>query len=131
MVIPNAWLSQGVKIRLEQTRTCSDSVNAESIDCFGGSLYLLSSNNAALLVRIPRSSQEHPKSTKTTHQEAHEHPGAPQEHPGAHQEHQKALKSTQGHSGAPRSTRARSGQTAHVLFKGHKMVLRLEGPGGA
>ena len=65
-VIPGAWLSQGVKIRLEQTRTCSDSVNAESIECFGGSLYLLSSNNVALLVRITRSSQEHSKSTKTT-----------------------------------------------------------------
>ena len=66
MVIPSAWLSQWVKIRLEQTRTCSDSVNAASIDCFGGSLYLLSSNNVALLVRITRSSQEHSKSTKTT-----------------------------------------------------------------
>ena len=98
MVIPRAWLCpKGVKIRLEQTRTCSDSFNAESIDCFGGSLHLLSSNNAALLVRITRSSHEQPQEYQDHHQEAHEHPGAPQEHPGAHQEHPRALRSTREH----------------------------------
>ena len=58
-------------------------------------MYLLSGHNAAPLVRITRSTQEHPRSS-------HEHPGAPQEHPGAHPG---ASRSTPG---APRSTQEHS-----------------------
>ena len=41
-------------LRLSQCRI------SESIDCFGGSLYLLSGRNAAQLVRSTRTTQEHP-----------------------------------------------------------------------
>jgi hypothetical protein len=85
-----------------QTRARSDSVDEENIDCFGGSLYLLSDHNAAPLVRITRSTQEHPMSTRGTD----EHPRAPQKHPGAHLGASRstpgATKSTQEHEQPPR-----------------------------
>ena len=59
-------------------------------------MHLLSSNNAALLVRITRSSQEQPKSTETTRR-----PTSPQELPKSTKEH---TKSTQEHLGAHAST---------------------------
>ena len=76
MAFPSAWLFRGVLLQLN-TRACSDSASV-------GSLYLLSSHNAAPLVRIS------PRST----------PRAPQEHPGAHQEHPVAPRSTREHPGA-------------------------------
>ena len=100
----------------------SGSVNAESIYCFGGSLYLLSSHNAAPLVRITRSTQEHPRSTRST-RSTREHPGAPHEHPGAPQEHQGAPRITQKHPGAPRHTRG--SQEAGDAHRGIQ-----EAPGG-
>ena len=117
MVIPSAWLFRGVllqlKIRIQQTKACSGSVNAESIDCFSGSLYLLSSHNAAPLIRTTRSTKEHPRSTRST-RSTHEHPGAPQGHPGAPREHPGA---PQEHPKAPRSTQTRLSQTAHALTR--------------
>ena len=55
-------------------------------------MHLLSSNNAALPVRITRSSQEHPKSTKDTRR-----PTSTQELPKSTQEHLGAHASTQWH----------------------------------
>ena len=131
MVIPSAWLFRGVllqlEIRIQQTRTRSDSVNAETIDCFGGSLYLLSGHNAAPLVRITRSTQEHPRSTHET-RSTHEHPGAPQEcapgtqnSPGASRSTPRAPRSTQEHSNPFKPNGPR-------LFEGQKMMRKFEGP---
>jgi hypothetical protein len=70
VVIPSAWLFRGVilqlKVRINLPRMRSDSVTAESFHCFGGSLYHLSSHNAAPFVRIARCTQEHPKSPRAS-----------------------------------------------------------------
>ena len=84
MVIPSAWLSQGVKIRLNKQGRAQTQSMQKALTALVGSLYLLSSHNAAPLVRIS------PRST----------PRAPQEHPGAHQEHPVAPRSTREHPGA-------------------------------
>ena len=67
-----AWLFRVVliqrKIRIQQARTRSDSVNAETIDCFGETLYLLFSHNMAPLARITRSTPRVPRARTNTHE---------------------------------------------------------------
>ena len=99
-----------LKIRIQQTRTRSDSVNAESIDCFRWVIVPSVQSQCSATCKdhqehpgAPQEYQEHPRST-------HEHPGAPQELNGT-QEHfgsaraprsngPKAPRSTQEHPGA-------------------------------
>ena len=70
MAFPSAWLFRGVLLQLN-TRTCSDSVNAESIDCFGGVIVpSVQSQRGAACKDL---AQEHPKSS----------PGAPRSTPRA------------------------------------------------
>ena len=70
MAFPSAWLFRGVLLQLN-TRTCSDSVNAESIDCFGGVIVpSVQSQRGAACKDL---TQEHPKSS----------PGAPRSTPRA------------------------------------------------
>ena len=70
MAFPSAWLFRGVLLQLN-TRTCSDSVNAESIDCFGGVIVpSVQSQRGAVCKDL---AQEHPKSS----------PGAPRSTPRA------------------------------------------------
>ena len=97
MVIWSAWL-RGVllqlEIRAQQTSTRSDSVNAESIECFGVSLYLLSGHKAAPLVRITWNTREQPRVPRApgvpTNTQEHP-PEAQRSSPGALQEHSRAL----------------------------------------
>ena len=70
MAFPSAWLFRGVLLQLN-TRTCSDSVNAESIDCFGGVIVpSVQSQRGAVCKDL---AQEHHKSS----------PGAPRSTPRA------------------------------------------------
>jgi len=87
MAIPSGWLfqvhgcSEGSYFNSTQGQTQS---MQKALTASVGSLYLLSSHNAAPFVRIS------PRST----------PRAPQELPGAHQEHPVAPRSTREHPGA-------------------------------
>ena len=92
MAIPSGWLfqvhgcSEGSYFHSTQGRAQTQSMQ-KALTASVGSLYLLSSHNAAPLVRIARSTQEH---TKTT-----------QEHLGAHastQEHLSPSKPNATHS---------------------------------
>ena len=79
IVIP--WVLLQFEIRIQQTRVRSDSASAGSIDCFGGSLYLLSKSQCGAACKDhqehPRAVQEHPKE-RLQHKE---HPKTPREHP--------------------------------------------------
>jgi len=89
MAIPSGWLfqvhgcSEGSYFNSTQGRAQTQSMQ-KALTASVGSLYLLSSHNAAPFVRIS------PRST----------PRAPQELPGAHQEHPVAPRSTREHPGA-------------------------------
>ena len=115
MVIPSAWLFRGVllqlKIRIQQTRMRSDSVTAESIDCFGGSLYLLSGPQRGAACK---DHQEHPRA-----------PQEPQEHTRTPKSSPRAPESTPR---APKNTRARSNQTAHAFSRDKKLMLKFMEP---
>ena len=84
-------------------------------------MYLLSSNNAALLVRITRSSQEHPKSTKTTRRPTNtqELPKRTQEHTKSIHEHLGAHASTQEHLSPfrPNATHSLNGAKVDSRFE--------------
>ena len=107
MAIPSGWLfrvhgySEGSYFNSTQGRAQTQSMQ-KALTASVGSLYLLSGHNAAPLVRITRSTQEHPKSTRATRRPTNtqELPRSTQEHPGAHQEHPRAPRSTHEHPGA-------------------------------